>query len=236
MTTVGILGTGRMAVRIADQLIKNGHTVLLGSRTPERAMVIASKLDAGRVAGTSYEQAMQAPYVLPAVFVRDGAFDIVRRHAAQLDGKTVIDILNPFDHTYTDFLLPWDTSAGEQLAGLLPNSKVVGMFKNIFWETFENPRFAQGYSDVYVVGDDAEAKQRVTALFAKSPFNFVDGGGLKNARIVERMTLFASELGSRYGYLPRVGWAFLGEPWVAGEHDRYRDLVARLGAARADHR
>lgn len=227
MSTVGILGTGRMAVRIADQLLKNGHNVLLGSRTPERARSIAAKLDADRVIGTTYERAIQAPYVLPAVFVRDGAFDIIRQHAAHLEGKTVLDILNPFDETYTDFVLPWDTSAGEQLAALLPGSKVVGIFKNIFWETFENPRFAQGYSDVYVVGDDAEAKQRVTALFERSPFRFVDGGGLKNARVVERMTLFAAELGARDGYLPRVGWAFLGVPWKMGEKDQYGHLIAR---------
>jgi predicted dinucleotide-binding enzyme len=42
--TVGILGTGRMAVRIADQLVRNGHEVILGSRTPARAQAIAEGL------------------------------------------------------------------------------------------------------------------------------------------------------------------------------------------------
>jgi predicted dinucleotide-binding enzyme len=226
MTTVGILGTGRMAVRIADQLALNGHSVLLGSRTPARARAIAAQMD-GRITGTTYAEAMQAPFVLPAVFVREGAFDLVREHADRLAGKTILDILNPFDDTYTDFLLPWNTSAGEQLAALLPSSTVVGIFKNIFWETFENPDFARGRSDIYVVGDDDDAKQQVIALFGRSPFRFVDGGPLRNARVVERMTLFARELGARGGYLPRVGWAFLGEPWKGGEHDRYAHLIAR---------
>src|SRR5262249_5147193 len=34
--TIGILGTGRMAVRLAKLFAACGHEVILGSRTPER--------------------------------------------------------------------------------------------------------------------------------------------------------------------------------------------------------
>jgi hypothetical protein len=47
-----------------------------------------------------------------------------------------------------------------------------------------------------------------------------------NARIVERMILFGMELGARMGYLPRVGWRLLGEPWVAGEKDIWARTLA----------
>lgn len=227
METVGILGTGRMAVRIADLLVQGGHEVWLGSRDPSRAQRIAQGLDPRLVRGVSYASAMEAPFVLPAIFVRDGLLDLIAGHADALAGKIVLDILNPFNADYSDFILPWTTSAGEELARRLPASRVVGIFKNIFWEAFDVPQFPQGVSDVYVTGDDAQAKAAVMALFAKAPFRLVDAGAQSNARIVERMTLFAAELGSRHGYMPRVGWRFLGEPWAAGVHDRYAHLVRR---------
>lgn len=227
MTTVGILGTGRMAVRIADLLVRNGHEVLLGSREPARARRISLGLNQSQVQGVSYNEALQAPFVLPAIFVRDGLLDLISQFSSELDGKTVLDILNPFNADYTDFILPWSTSAGEELSKTLPGSKIVGIFKNIFWEAFDEPRFPQGLSDVYVTGDDAQAKQAVMDLFTDIPFRLVDAGGLINSRVVERMTLFAAELGTRGGYMPRVGWRFLGEPWEAGVHDRYAQLIRR---------
>lgn len=214
-----------MAVRLTDQLVRNGHQVLLGSRTPGRAQALAKKLSPASVKGVSYEEALDAQYILPAIFVRDGLFELLRRYSKELDGKIVIDILNPFNEDYSDFILPWDTSAGEELARLLPEAKVVGMFKNVFWETFGHPDFREGWSDVYVLGDDAEAKIKVMSLFDRSPFRLVDGGSTKNSRIVERMTLFASELGRREGFSPRIGWRFLGEPWTPGAGDPYAHLA-----------
>src|SRR5688572_9212176 len=92
-TTVGVLGTGRMAVRLSAQLLRNGHKVLLGSRTPARAMAIAAKFGDGAIAGCSYEEAMQAQFILPAIFVRDGLFGLLEAHAARLRGKILLDIL-----------------------------------------------------------------------------------------------------------------------------------------------
>ena len=42
--TIGILGSGRMAVRLAKLFAACGHEVILGSRTPERAARIAKGL------------------------------------------------------------------------------------------------------------------------------------------------------------------------------------------------
>jgi predicted dinucleotide-binding enzyme len=223
---IGILGTGRMAVRLARILLDNGHHVTLGSRTPPRAAKLARALDARRCAAGTYEDAAKPPFVLPAVFVRDGLFDVMEQLRPCLAGKTLIDIANPFNRDYTGFILPWDSSACEEMQRRFPESRVVGIFKNVSWETFENPHFQEGVSDVYVVGDDAAAKRDVLELFTPSSFRFVDAGALVNARVVERMILFAMELGGRLGYLPRVGWKLLGEPWVPGEKDVWAKTLA----------
>ncbi len=81
-------------------------------------------------------------------------------------------------------------------------------------------------SNVFVVSDDAEAKQIVFQLGENTPFRYVDTGRLSNARTIERMTLLSGELGQRYGYFPRMNYKFLGETWTPGQRDRLARLIA----------
>jgi predicted dinucleotide-binding enzyme len=165
------------------------------------------------------------------MFLRDGLLDTLEPHRAALAGKLLIDITNPFNDRYDDFILPWDTSGAEELQRRFPAARVVGAFKNVWWEVFDRPTFDGAPSDVYVVSDDEDAKQQFFTVVEGSPFRYVDGGRLRNARIVERMTLFSGELGQRYGYFPRMNWRLLGEPWTPGQADRLGPLAASVRAA-----
>jgi NADPH-dependent F420 reductase len=230
METFGILGTGRMGLRLALMFADAGANVLLGSRDHKRAERITSKLANPKVAPVTYAEAASVPIVLPAIFLRDGLFDILEPYRQQLEGKLVIDISNPFNADYSDFILPWNTSSAEQLQHRFPKSTIVGAFKNVFWEVFDQPAFDGGtLSDIYVIGDDEEAKRRFLALVANTPFRYLDAGRLANARTVERMTLLVGELGVRYGFFPRMNYRLLGEPWKQGQADLIAPLIARQG-------
>jgi predicted dinucleotide-binding enzyme len=227
-TTIGILGTGRMAVRLAQHFANGGNKVVLGSRTLERATRIAKGLGNTAIRPGSYEQAADAPVVLPAMFIRDGMLETIEPLRSKFDGKLWIDITNPFNERYDDFILPWDTSGAEEIQKHFPRARVVGAFKNVWWEVFDQPSFDGGVlSDVYVVGDDPAAKREFHELVDDSVFRFVDAGRLYNARFVERMTLFAAELGQRQGYFPRMNWRLLGEPSSVGKADKVMHLIAR---------
>src|SRR5262245_62328790 len=180
--TIGILGTGRMAVRLAKLFAECGHEVILGSRTPERAARIAKGLGVVSVKPGSYAAAADAPVVLPSMFLRDGMFNTIEPLRDKFDGKLWIDITNPFNDRYDDFILPWDTSAAEEIQKRFPRARVVGAFKNVWWEVFDQPAFDGGFSDVYVVGDDESAKREFTQLVQGAPFRFVCAGKLSNAR------------------------------------------------------
>lgn len=223
---IGILGTGRMGVRLAIMLARVGKRVLLGSRDPKRAARIVEGLAVSGVMAGTYEQALRPRIVLPAAFIRDGLFDLLESYRSSLSGKIVIDITNPFNEDYSDFILPWDTSGAEELQKRFPHARVVGAFKNVWWEVFDAPHFGEQVSDVLVVSDDAQAKQIVFDLVAGTPFRYIDAGALRNARTIERLTLLTGELGRRYHYHPRMNWRLLGEPWRQGSADK--DGIDRL--------
>src|SRR6185369_14244748 len=100
---IGILGTGRMGVRLAAMFADRGHELVLGSRDLSRAERIVSGLRRTNITAGSYEQAADAPIVLPAMFIRDGLFDQLEQLRPALQGKLLIDISNPFNDDYSDF-------------------------------------------------------------------------------------------------------------------------------------
>ena len=216
-----------MAVRLAKLFADCGHHVILGSRTTERAAHITKGLGIAAVRPGSYEQAADSPVVLPAMFLRDGMLETIKPLRPKFDGKLWIDITNPFNDRYDDFILPWNTRGAEEIHKEFPAARVVGAFKNVWWEVFDQPKFEGVFSDVYVVIDAGAAKKEFLQLVQGSPFRYIDAGKLANARFVERMTLFAAELGQREGFFPRMNWRLLGEPWSVGQADRVGHLIKR---------
>jgi 8-hydroxy-5-deazaflavin:NADPH oxidoreductase len=227
MNTIGILGTGRMAIRLAKLFADCGNEVILGSRTPERAKRIVGELGIKTVRSGSYAQAVEAPVILPSMFLRDGMLDTLEPFRAKFDGKLFIDITNPFNDTYDDFILPWNISESEVIQQRFPKARIVGAFKNVWFEVFDSPVFDADHSDVFVVSDDERAKKEFMGLVEGSPFRYLDAGKLANARFVERMTLFIAELGRREGYFPRMNWRLLGQPWRMGKADSFKSIIDR---------
>ncbi|MDH4984351.1 NAD(P)-binding domain-containing protein [Aminobacter anthyllidis] len=207
---IGILGTGRMGTRLAAMFARAGRSVILGSRDEARAAEVVRKIGVPGIVAGNYRDAAEAQAVLPAVFIRDGLLDILKTYRSSLDNKLLIDINNPFNDDYSDFLTPWDTSGAEELQKAVPNARIVGAFKNVYWAVFDDPLFFDSPSDVFLVGDDPAAKQQFLRLKEGTPFRYLDAGPLINARTIERMTMITGELGRSLGFYPRMNWRLLG--------------------------
>jgi predicted dinucleotide-binding enzyme len=104
---------------------------------------------------------------------------------------------------------PWDTSGAEELQRCVPDTRVVGAFKNVFWEVFDQPRFDGAVSDVLVTGDDDASKAEFFRLAAGTPFRYLDAGPLIYSRTVERLTFITSRLGRQLNSYPRMNWRLL---------------------------
>ena len=209
---LGVIGTGQMGSRLAAMFARAGRKVVLGSRDSSRAAALVEELGIPTLRAGCNGEALDAPVVLPAVFIRDGLFDLLDRHCRRLAGKLLIDISNPFNEDYSDFLTPWDTSGAEELQRQFPQARVVGAFKNVFWEVFDHPRFGESLSDVLITGDDAQAKARFLELAHGTPFRYLDAGPLIHSRTVERLTFITSSLGRQLNSYPRMNWRLLTQP------------------------
>ena len=209
---LGVLGTGRMGSRLAAMFARAGRRVILGSRDSDRAAALVAELGIPTLSAGCYSDALSAAAILPAVFIRDGLFDLLDRHCGKLSGKLLIDISNPFNADYTDFVTPWDTSAAEELQRRFPQTRVVGAFKNVFWEVFDHPQFDETISDVLVTGDDEKAKARFLRLAEGTPFRYLDAGSLVHSRTVERLTFITSSVGRQLHSYPRMNWRLLTQP------------------------
>jgi len=212
---LGVIGTGRMGSRLAAMFARSGRRVVLGSRDSGRAAAIVEELGIPTLRAGCNGDALSAPAILPAVFIRDGLFDLLDRHCSRLAGKLLIDISNPFNEDYSDFVTPWDSSGAEELQRQFPQARVVGAFKNVFWEVFDHPQFGESLSDVLITGDDPQAKARFLALAEGTPFRYLDAGPLIHSRTVERLTFITSSLGRQLNSYPRMNWRLLTQELAA---------------------
>lgn len=206
---LGVIGTGRMGSRLAAMFARAGRKVVLGSRDSSRAAAIVDALGIPTLRAGCNGDALSAPAILPAVFMRDGLFDLLDRHCGRLAGKLLIDISNPFNEDYSDFVTPWDSSGAEELQRRFPQARVVGAYKNVFWEVLDHPRFGEALSDVLITGDDPKSKAQFLELAAGTPFRYLDAGPLVHSRTVERLTFITSSLGRQLNSYPRMNWRLL---------------------------
>lgn len=199
--TVAVLGgTGEQGRGLAQRLARAGQSVVIGSRSAERAASIAAEIGNG-VAGASNEDAAKVGDVVIIAVPWDGHRELLESLAAVLTGKIVVDCVNPlgFDKQGAFALEVEEGSAAQQAASVLPESRVVAAFHHISAVLLLDDDVASIDTDVLVLGDDREATDIVQALAGRIPgIRGVYGGRLRNAGQVEAWTANLISMNRRY--------------------------------------
>ena len=200
--TVGILGgTGDEGRGLARRLAMSGNPVVIGSRNAERAGAAAAALGSPRVSGAVNEEAARAADIAIVAVPWEGHADLLAQLAAELDGKIVIDCVNPiaFDaHGAYPVQVP-EGSAAQQAAAVLGGSTVVGAFHHVSAPLLLDPEVAEVDMDVLVLGDDRHATDLVQALAERIPgIRGVYAGRLRNCGQVEALTANLVSVNRRY--------------------------------------
>jgi 8-hydroxy-5-deazaflavin:NADPH oxidoreductase len=201
--TVGILGgTGDQGRGLGRRLAMAGTRVIIGSRDAGRAAAAAATIGSPpQVTGAANEQAAREAGLVIAAMPWEGHADLLTRLAGALEGKIVVDCVNPmgFDsHGAYPLSVP-EGSAAQQAAALLPGSTVVGAFHHVSSVLLLDPEVTDLAQDVLVVGDDRHATDFVQALASQIPgVRGVYAGRLRNCGQVEALTCNLVSVNRRY--------------------------------------
>jgi predicted dinucleotide-binding enzyme len=180
MSSISIIGTGNMASAIGALAVKGGNTVEVIGRDATKAANLASALGNGATAG-SWGAAPAGDIVILAVLF-DSAVPIVSEYGDALANKIVIDITNPFNASATGLAIPDDTSVAQMVAKAAPASAhVVKAFNTLFRDVLA----AGDPVDVFIAGDDAQAKASVSAFITSLGLRPQDTGDLSMAHWLE---------------------------------------------------
>jgi 8-hydroxy-5-deazaflavin:NADPH oxidoreductase len=176
---MAILGTGIVGNTIGTKLIQLGHKVRMGSRKAgnEKAVEWAKANGANASEGTFADAAAFGGLVFNCTS-GTGSLDALKQAgAANLKGKAIIDVSNPLDFSkgMPPSLSVCNTdSLGEQIQRTFPESKVVKALNTTNALLMVNPgSLADGDHSMFICGNDAEAKAKVTDLL-KSGFGWKD--------------------------------------------------------------
>lgn len=190
---IGVLGTGSVGETLGTALVARGHEVRMGARsTPhERADAWAASAGPSASAGTFADAAAFAELVINCTA---GVHSLDALHAAgaeSLAGKVLVDVANPLDFSGgfpPRLSVGGDDSLAEQIQRAFPDARVVKALNTVTASVMVDPGSLAEPTDLFVAGDDDEAKREVFALLDElgwRPERVRDLGGITAARVLE---------------------------------------------------
>jgi 8-hydroxy-5-deazaflavin:NADPH oxidoreductase len=206
--SIGIVGAGNMGASIATQLAKTGEPVTLTDRNLGKAESVVAAIARDGVSAANVSATLASDVVVLALWY-PGTTDFAAEHAAELDGKIVIDISNPLDESWVRLATDPSTSSAELLAQQLPGSRIVKAFNTTHAPALADGQVEETALDVLLASDDDAAKAQVGELVKAAGLRPIDAGRLDNARLLERLTAFQIELSQRYGLDFRLAFKLL---------------------------
>jgi len=199
-------GAGELGLGLALRWAKAGEDIVIGSRDAAKAQEAAARVGdavpAAKIAGLDNAAAAAGARIVVLAVPFSAQAGILKSIKGALKNAILVDASVPLAATIggrpTRMLGVWEGSAAQQAAGLVPGVPVVSAFHNLSAEMLHDFSL-QLDCDILICGDDAAAKERVSALVKLIPgLRPLDAGPLEMSRIVESMTALMISLNRRY--------------------------------------
>jgi len=193
---------------IGTRAAAGGHSVTFVDTDPETARLSAEQAarsagNGAKVSAGDINKVELGDLVVLAVWYGVN-IETVKQLGSRLAGRVVVDIANPLNKTFDGLATAPDSSSAEDVArAAAPGVKVVKAFNTTFAGTLLNGQVAGQPLDVFIAGDDEDAKNKVAQLVRDGGMRPVDVGPLNRARQVEGMQFLhivtQGTLGSNWG-------------------------------------
>ncbi|GAA3099444.1 NADPH-dependent F420 reductase [Streptomyces echinatus] len=191
MTTIAVLGNGRVGGNLAAALTRAGHEVTVAGREPGAAA------DAARTARVVINATPGAGSLERLAALRD-----------ELHGKILVDVSNATtdgpDGLPADLIHP-GSSLAEQLQEALPETHVVKTLNTMLFPVMTAPATLTQPPTVFLSGEAPPAKETVRELLTDLGWRkewITDLGGIRTARAAEAAILFVPHVIRTSGFTP----------------------------------
>jgi 8-hydroxy-5-deazaflavin:NADPH oxidoreductase len=190
---IGVLGTGMVGRTLATKLVSVGHEVMMGSRQSGNETAVAWAAEAGQLAAEGdFAQAAAFGELIVNATAGSASLDaLASAEAENLAGKVLLDVANPLDLSggMPPSLTVCNTdSLAEQIQRAFPEARVVKSLNTVNADVMVEPAIVPGSHNMFVAGDDDEAKASVTAILTEFGWpedDVMDLGGIDAARGME---------------------------------------------------
>jgi len=202
-------GAGEEGFGLALRWAMAGHQVIVGSRSPDRAVEAARTIAQTarrpvRVSGLSNENAVLQTDVIVLTVPFTALLDTLKTVKPSFKpGQVLVNVSVPLETAIggraTRTVGVWAGSAGELAASVVPKTvSVVTAFNNVSAELLRDPSKPVD-CDVLVCSNDENAKRIVLDLVKSiAGARGFDAGALENSRTVEQITALLVSLNIRY--------------------------------------
>ncbi len=204
---IGILGTGFVGKTLAAKLVELGHEVMIGTRNVTETL---AKTETDMMGSPPFKEwhagnpkvklgtfAEAAQFSEMAILATHGVATIAAIDLAgknNFTGKVVIDTTNPLDFSQgmpPKFAVTLGNSLGEQIQKHIPEAKVVKGFNTVNALIMVNPKREEGDPDLFIAGNDDNAKSKFVSLAEQMGWKrVIDAGDISISYWLEAMTMF----------------------------------------------
>jgi predicted dinucleotide-binding enzyme len=197
---VTIIGNGNMAKGIGTRLVSGGHKVTIHTKDETKGNDLVAQLkitnESADVNFAAVGSNVDEIVILATPYTETEA---IAKQYNGFDGKIVIDITNPVDFTTFQLIPEAGQSGAQEIAKLIPSAKVVKAFNTTLAGTLEAGTVDGKELDVFIAGDDQDAKSTVSELVKSSDMRPIDVGPLSNARHLEGFGLIQMAVQDQIG-------------------------------------
>lgn len=205
LLTIAVLGgSGKEGKGLAYRWARAGYKVIIGSRTPEKAISAASEIierleGSSSVVGASNLEAAQQANIVVLTVPYAAHRDTLESVKDALKGKLLIDVTVPLvPPKVTKVQMPPAGSAAQEAKQILGDDvQVAAAFQNISHEHLLTDEEVE--CDVLVTGSSKEARAETLKLVEAAGLRGWDAGPIENSVVVEGLTSVLININKTYG-------------------------------------
>ncbi len=187
--TIAIIGTGNVGSALGPAFAAQGHTIVYGSRKPDKRSVEELVTSTGNGASATTQAKAVAGADIVVLAVPGTLVAEITAALGDLSDKVIIDVTNPIKLDMLRMRHVAGTSNTEVIQSIAPDADVVKAFNTLGWKIMADPTLAGGPVSIPLAGDSGKAKRKVAELVRGMGLDPIDVGDSENARWVEGMAI-----------------------------------------------